>query len=65
MESRKRLSREVRELSDHVDDLSSQLVNSNLRVGELEALNESLTLRLSENANTSTVEEMRQSVSES
>jgi hypothetical protein len=45
-----------------VDDLSSQLVTSNLKNGELQALNESLTLRISENENESTVEEI-QSVS--
>lgn len=63
VESRKRLSREVSELSDHVDDLSSELATSNLKIGELRALNESLTLRMSENEHAPTVEEMRQSVS--
>lgn len=53
----------MRELSDHIDDLSSQLVASNLRNGELQARNESLTLRISENEHESTIEEMRQSVS--
>ena len=62
VESRKRLSQEVRQLSDHVDDLSSQLVTSNLKNGELQARNESLMLRISENENESTIEEMRQSV---
>ena len=47
-----------------MDDLSSQLVARNLKIGELEAINESLSLRVSENEHAPTVEEMRQSVSE-
>jgi peptidoglycan hydrolase CwlO-like protein len=63
-ETQKRFSNEVSYLTNKVDDLSSALLKSKMKIGELEATNESLTMRLNEISQNSLAEEIRQRVNE-
>ncbi len=49
-------------LTNKVDELTSSLLKSKMRVGELESINESLTMRLNDGSQLTLAEEIRQRV---
>jgi hypothetical protein len=61
-ETQKRFSNEITYLTNQVDELSSTLLKSKMKIGELEATNESLAMRLNEISQTSLAEDIRQRV---
>ena len=53
------MANEVSFLTEKVDELSSALLKSKMRMGELEACNERLNMRLQESTSTDVVAELR------